>query len=61
MLITYATHAYPLEYVPTVFENYTEAKQRGRTSILFHLWDTGGMQQEKNEGERMRKERERDE
>ena len=43
MFITYATGEFPTEYIPTVFDNYS---QNGTTSqgdpVHLGLWDTGG-------------------
>jgi len=45
LLISYATDKFPVEYVPTVFENYsTQIPKDDGTSILLHLWDTAGQE-----------------
>jgi small GTP-binding protein len=45
LLISYATGEFPVEYVPTVFENYTARKKHGSQNILLHLWDTAGQEE----------------
>ena len=45
LLISYATGEFPVEYVPTVFENYTARKKHGNQNILLHLWDTAGQEE----------------
>jgi Ras-related C3 botulinum toxin substrate 1 len=43
-LISFATGEFPVEYVPTVFENYS-AKMKINDKIVFlHLWDTAGQE-----------------
>jgi len=45
LLISYATNNFPVDYVPTVFENYTARKKRNDEIILLHLWDTAGQEE----------------
>jgi len=44
LLISYATKQFPLDYVPTVFENYTAQMKLDNDPILLHLWDTAGQE-----------------
>jgi len=44
LLISYATDKFPVDYVPTVFENYTAQMEFNGESILLHLWDTAGQE-----------------
>ncbi|EFA86502.1 Rho GTPase [Heterostelium album PN500] len=45
LLISYARNEFPVEYVPTVFENYTATTKRGNEDIKIHLWDTAGQEE----------------
>jgi len=45
LLISYATDKFPVEYVPTVFENYTAQMKLNDETILLHLWDTAGQEE----------------
>jgi len=45
LLICYATGQFPLEYVPTVFANYTAKKEIGGQTVILHLWDTAGQEE----------------
>eukprot|EP01132_Coremiostelium_polycephalum_P001146 gene1146-1453_t len=45
LLICYANNDFPVDYVPTVFENYTASRKRGNEDIKVHLWDTAGQEE----------------
>jgi len=41
LLISYANNRFPVEYVPTVFDNYVVNLTAGDDTIELGLWDTG--------------------
>ena len=44
-LISYTSHSFPTDYVPTVFDNFNSQEKFGDVMVTLNLWDTAGQEE----------------
>eukprot|EP01107_Rhizomastix_libera_P010175 TRINITY_DN26473_c0_g1_i1.p1 TRINITY_DN26473_c0_g1~~TRINITY_DN26473_c0_g1_i1.p1 ORF type:complete len:217 (-),score=30.54 TRINITY_DN26473_c0_g1_i1:25-675(-) len=44
LLLTYSANSFPVDYIPTVFDNYATNLMVGGSAIALNLWDTAGQE-----------------
>ncbi|KAH3756754.1 rac gtpase [Pelomyxa schiedti] len=45
ILISYTSSSFPKEYIPTVFDNFSQRLSVDRWTVTLHIWDTAGQEE----------------